>query len=202
MRRFVESVSGSVTLHVAGGAWVVVACALLACKLPNRDDKPPPHEGPASFQGTETARLDTTEGILVHARQLDQRVGSGSMRTSECHNENGMGSVVVAHEVDGKIVKIVRRTELAPPTISTAFYFDGDDLVLARTNVTDLLEGPAPAPDHRFYRSGRLLKRTGKAPDDTEPDTSQAREDLAVARTLLAGIRERSGDIRLPAGVW
>ncbi len=184
----------------AASAGLVVVLALLGCKLPSPDTNRPSDESTA--QEDEATNSKTPDGILDQASRIDARVGAGSMRTAECHNENGMGSMVVAHELEGRIVKIVRRTELAPPTISTAYYFDGDTLILVRTRLSDLIEGDPPEADLRFYRSGKLVRRLGKPADDSEPDAKRASEDLAVARALMAGMRERTADIRLPPGAW
>lgn len=179
--------------------------ALLACKLPGTEtDKdgsawPSASEAPA----VEASALTTVADITAYAEKLDCAVGKGTVRVTEVHNSTGMGSSVIVFELEGRIVKIVRRTELGPPTLLTAFYFAGDALVLTETRHTDLLvDSPRVAPDRRYYAADKLLGRTGKPASDAETDAERAAADHAVARVLLDGARERLPALRLPEGVW
>ncbi len=179
--------------------------ALLACKLPggSRDAPAGGSASPPLAPDGPAPDLGTASGITVHADRIDCAVGKGSVRVTEAHNAEGMGSSVIVFEIEEKIVKILRRTELGPPTVTTGFYFANDALVLAETRITDQLAGsPVPAPDRRYYAAGRLLHRAGKPASDTDPDTKRTSEDHVVAQALLAGARERLPGVRLPEGVW
>ncbi|HOU91825.1 MAG TPA: hypothetical protein PLU22_12310 [Polyangiaceae bacterium] len=187
------------------GAGVSLLGVLLACKLPGGSPAGAGEDATATSPASTGAvpELATVPGITAHADRLDCAVGKGTVRVTEAHNTEGMGSSVIIFEIDDRIVKIVRRTELAPPTVITAFYFVDGALVLADTRIRDTIDGaPLPAPDRRYYAAGNLLGREGRPASDGDPDAERAREDHVVAQALLAGARERLPDVRLPAGVW
>jgi hypothetical protein len=154
------------------------------------------------FDAPDVAAFKTEDGyvraraIAEKIRALDERLPDCQLRSTETHNENGMGSSVDGYVCNGTLALVVRLTDLSPFLMSHEVYFDERGATLVHHYDWEMLDEPKRNERHTsFLEAGKLIWAAGEPEGDWQAQTVA---DLKLAQALSALFQPR----RMPGGIW